>query len=166
MRLGISILILAFAPGVALADLGDTMAQSELKYGESSPTGSPQILVYTHPPFRIWQTFDDNGICVIAEFSPLDRTAPFTAVQCAELDRNNLPVGLELGVGPGWELVPWSGGARGRNTVSYQHTALDGILFQVVVGQSRDDETAPWHDDRLYLSDAGIKMMQAFGQSR
>jgi hypothetical protein len=159
-------LFLALVPSLALADLDDTMQESVLKYGPASATRSPQILVYTHPPFRIWQVFDDTGHCAIAEFSPLDRATPFTADQCAELDRNNLPAGLELGDGPGWERVPWTGGVRGRNTVSYQYTGDDGTLFQAIVGQSRDDENSQWYDDRMYLNDAGVEIFKSLGKGR
>jgi hypothetical protein len=160
----LSLSLLAFVPMVR-ANLGDTMQESVLKYGPASATGSPQILVYIHPPFRIWQTFDDTGHCSIAEFSPLDRATPFTAAQCAELDASNLPAGLELGVGPGWERVPWTGGIRGRHTLSYEYTGKDGTLFQAIVGESRDDENSRWYDDRLYLNAAGIKVFKSSGKA-
>jgi hypothetical protein len=57
----ISILLLALIPNLGFANLDDTMQESALKYEPPTATGSPQILVYTHPPFRIWQTYDDTG---------------------------------------------------------------------------------------------------------
>jgi hypothetical protein len=158
-------LILALVPTLAWAALGDTMAQSALKYGEPSAPGSPQILVYTHPPFRIWQCYSPEGHCVIAQFSPLDRTMPFTPTQCADLDRANLPAGMIPGVGPGWELVHWTGNSRGRNTVSFQYTGPDDVRYQVIVGQSREGN-GPWYDDRMYLNNAGIEMFKSFGKGR
>lgn len=162
----IVILLLAFASAPARADLDDTMQESVLKYGPASATGSPLILMYVHAPYRIWQTYDASGHCAIAEFSPLDRAATFTRAQCAELDRNNLPPRLKLGDGPGWEVVPWTGGVRNRHPLSYQYTGADGTLFQAIVGQSRDDENSPWYDDRIYLNAAGIKVFKSSGKAQ
>jgi len=160
-------LFLALVPSwAALADLGDTMAQSELKYGEPAATGSPRIWKYVHGPFRIWQTFDDTGHCAIAEFSPLDHASPLSFAQCAELDRANLPTGMVPGVGPGWESVPWISNARGRNTISFQFTGEGGTLYQVIVGQSREADNAQWYDDRVYLNIKGIEMLKAFGEGQ
>jgi hypothetical protein len=78
-------LILTLVPSLVWGDLGDTMAQSEHKYGEPSATGSPRIWKYVHGPFRIWQTFDDTGHCDIAEFSSLDPASPLTPAQLTRL---------------------------------------------------------------------------------
>ena len=83
----------------------------------------------------------------------------------AELDCDNLPDAMIPGVGPSWERVPWSGNARGRNTTSFQYTGEDGTRYQVIVGQSRDDDNGEWYDDRLYLNDSGIEMFKAFGKA-
>jgi hypothetical protein len=158
--------LLALVPTLVCANLGDTMQESVLKYGPASATGSPLILMYVHAPYHIWQSDDDTGHCVIAEFSPLDRATPFTASQCAELDAANLPAGLKLGDGPGWEVVPWTGGTRDLHTLSYQYTGADGTLFQAIVGQSLDDENSPWYDDRIYLNAAGIKVFKSSGKAQ
>jgi Trypsin-like peptidase domain len=154
--------LLGFIPR-ALADLDDTIAESAIKYGPPTATGSSQILVYTHSPYRIWQTYDNTGHCAIAEFSPLDHATPFTAHDLAELDCDNLPDAMIPGIGPNWERVPWSGNARGRNRVSFQYSGEGGIRYQVISGQSRDDDNDVWYDDRLYLNAAGIEMFKAFG---
>ena len=70
-------LIFVLVPSLAFADLGDTPQSARIKYGVPSATGSPQILTYVHGKYRIWQTYDDTGHCVIAEFSPLDHAAPY-----------------------------------------------------------------------------------------
>jgi Trypsin-like peptidase domain len=147
----------------ALADLDDTMEESAIKYGPPTATGSPQILAYTHPPFRIWQSYDKTGHCVIAEFRPLDHAVLFTAHSLAELDCNNLPDAMIPGIGPGWEKVQWSGNSRGRNTFSFQYTGPEDTRYQVIIGQSRDDENGDWYEDRMYLNNAGIEVLKGFG---
>jgi hypothetical protein len=151
MSLGISILLLALAPCLAWADLGDKLEIARIKYGQPSPTGNQHILSYTHAPWHIWQTYDDKGVCIIAEFAPLNR-GPLTLAGCRELDRNNLP-GLTPGSGPGWAEVIWP------NTVSYQYTGK--TLFQVMDGQSRDK--VGWYYSRMYLNAEGIEWIKALG---
>jgi hypothetical protein len=159
--------ILASIPHLALANLGDTMQASVLKYGPASGSGSPQILAYRTNRMRIWQIYDASGHCVIAEFSPLDHAAPFSSHDCAELDRNNLPKAMIPGIGPGWKKVPWHDSPRGRHMVSYQYTDPDdGTLYQVIVGESRDDDNGDWRDDRIYLNGAGIKVFKSFGKAQ
>jgi hypothetical protein len=158
--------LLVFVP-MTRADLDDTMEESAIKYGPPTATGSLQILVYTHSPYRIWQTYDNTGHCVIAEYNPLDHARPFTAHDLAELDCDNLPDAMIPGIGPGWERVKWHDNPRGRNTISYQYTDPDdSTRFQVISGQSRDDDNDQWHDDRLYLNSAGIEMFKSFGKGR
>jgi hypothetical protein len=112
----ISILLLALIPNLGFANLDDTMQESALKYGPPTATGSPQILVYTHPPFRIWQTYDDTGSLRDRRIHPAGSRGAIHAHSLAELDCNNLPDAMIPGIGPGWEKVQWSGNSRGRNT--------------------------------------------------
>jgi hypothetical protein len=144
-------LILAFVPGVALADLGDTTETARLKYGPASPTQTPQILAYLHGnKYRVWQTYDDKGVCVIAEFSPLNHE-PLTPVDCQKLDAANLP-GLTPGVGAGWNRVTWPG------TISFEYTGPEQQLFQVMESQDKDG----W--SRMYLNGAGIAFIKSLPQ--
>jgi hypothetical protein len=157
-------LILAFVPGLAFADLGDTLASSRIKYGDPSPTGSPQLLAYIHgKKYRIWQTYDAAGRCVIAEYSLLNG-GPLTSADCAELDRNNhLPGTLSPRLSPGWVQVKWPDSSTQRNWISYQYTGGTS-LYQVMAGQSRDD--TGWYYSRMYLSAEGIRMIKAIGRGQ
>lgn len=159
------IVTLLLVSRLAYADLDDTIEESVLKYGPASATASPQILTYTTDRFRIWQTFDDSGHCAIAEFAPLDPAAPFTAHELAEMDCNNLPDAMIPGIGSRWEKVPWHDKPRTRNTISFQYTEPDdGTHFQVISGESRDDDNGDWYDDRIYLNNTGIQMFKSGGK--
>jgi hypothetical protein len=153
-------LFLAFVPALARADLGDTMEESALKYGPASATGSPQILTYVYNQMCVWQIYDDTGHCIVAEFR-LVNNGPFPAAQCAALDRANLPAGLVLGEGSGWDITNWPDNATNRDTLSWQYTGEDGTtLFQVISGQSRSANIGRYFY-RVYLSGVGIEAINA-----
>jgi hypothetical protein len=160
------LLLLALVPGwAAWADLGDTMSESELKYGPPTATGSPQIWTYTHDRYHIWQIYDGDGVCIVAEFR-LMNNGPFTPAQCAELDHANLPTGLEPGDGPGWDITKWPDNSTDRDTVSWQYTGVDGaIYFQGITGQSRSDNIG-WYFYRVYLTGTGIEVIKSLQGGR
>jgi hypothetical protein len=145
-------------PGLAFADLGDTLESARIKYGDPSATGHPHIWAYVHNLFRIWQTYDDKGICVIVEYC-LVNNGPFTPGDCIDLDRNNMPAGLVLGNGPGWTIVKWPDTPSHRDTVSFQYTEGD-TRYQVIVGQFRRDDSGGWYYSRMYLSSEGIEIIK------
>jgi hypothetical protein len=50
---------------------------------------------------------------------------------------------------------------------SFQYTGPGDIRYQVIVGQSRDDDNGDWYDDRMYLNDASIERdAEGFGKGR
>jgi hypothetical protein len=143
---------LAFIPRLVFADLGDTIASAQSKYGEPSMTKTAQILAYLHgTKYRVWQSYVDN-VCVIAQFALVDG-GPLTTSDCRELDHDNLPAGLTPGVGQGWERITWP------NTVSYQYTGPEQQLYQVMESWDKTDGYS-----RMYLHTAGIAFIKALGR--
>jgi hypothetical protein len=158
------LLACALFPALAGADLGDTLETARNKYGEPSTTRSPQILAYIHgKKYRVWQTYDAAGRCVIFEYSLLNG-GPLTSASLAELDRaNHLPGALSPRLSPGWVQVKWPDSSTQRNWISYQYTGGTS-LYQVMAGQSRDD--TGWYYSRMYLNAAGIQMIKAIGRGQ
>jgi hypothetical protein len=107
---------------------------------------------------RVWQAYNHEGVCVIAEFSPLD-DGPLNAQVCEDLDRANLPPGQVLRSEFKLVRVPWHDSSSQRDTASYQYTALNSdALFQVIVGQSHDENG--WRYYRMYLDTEGIHLIK------
>jgi hypothetical protein len=152
-------ILLSCVPGLAFADLGDTIVQSTLKYGEPKPTGDVHVFGYVHDQLRIWQSYNDAGVCVIAEFSPLNH-GPLEGQVCADLACSNLPPALKLRSEFKLAQVQWHDSSRQRDTVSYQYTSMNSdSLYQLIVGQSRED-TGGWRYYRMYLNTEGIHLIK------
>ena len=157
-------LILALVPRLALADL-DTLSSAQAKYGEPSATGSPQIWTYTHDGYHVWQIYDVKGVCIVAEFRQANN-GPLSTADCQKLDATNLPAGLVLWEGPGWDITKWPDDATDRDTVSFQYTGEGGTIdYQVIAGQSFSANIG-WYYYRVYLSDAGIEAIKALQGGR
>ena|SRR6266436_7836199 len=153
-------LITLIAPTLAFADISDTLESSRVKYGDPvSGIGNAHQVVYNHNECRIAQTYNNDGICVVAEFCRLDGKL-FSTKVCSHLDSANLPPMVLNAQSNGWVQKKWSDQDNMRNTICY--TWNNGITFyQVIAGHVRFGNETQWYWNRGYYTPEGVQIILA-----
>jgi hypothetical protein len=157
--------LLTLVPTLAFADIGDTLQSSRAKYGDPV-TGSenPHELVYNHNGCRIAQTYNDDGVCAVAQFCRLDGKQ-FSKTVRTHLDASNLPAITLNEQGNGWLHIKWNDISNMRNTTSY--TWENGnITCQVLDGQMRYGDAPQWYWVRSYITPEGFGIIKADNAAR
>jgi hypothetical protein len=143
---------LALATGIASADLGDTVASSEAKYGKPTRVDLP-CLNYIHNGWWIRQTFNANEICVMAEFVRLDGKQ-VTDTQAHNMDSHNLPAYTLNTTSNGWVTTKWDNTGTFNNVQSHLWSTSQE-WWQVLAGQFRYGNDTKWFFSRTYITPAG-----------
>ena len=154
-RLTLSLIALSTLASSAFADIGDTLASSEAKYGKGQ-ADLPRV-VYFHNGWWIRQTFNAEGHCALAEFARLDGKV-VTDTQARNLDKNNLPAEALTGRPGEWSTTEWET-TDNMNVWSYVWKKGD-ITCHVLSGWFRYGNDKEWFSARSYITPDGQAIVE------
>jgi hypothetical protein len=140
----------------AHADIGDTPASSEAKYGKGT-LDLPRIS-YFHNGWWIRETFNANEICAMVEFARLDGKQVARA-QADSMDKNNLPSST-LGSfnSNGWVVTKWKK-TDNLDVWSYEWSTSQ-TQCQVLAGHFRYGNDTHWYYGRTYITPEGNEIVK------
>jgi hypothetical protein len=155
-KLVMSLIALSTIAASAFADLGDTIASSEVKYGKGI-VAAPMIS-YIHNGWWIRQTYNANEICVMVEFARLDGK-PITDKQYHSIDANNLPPYTLNANSNGWVTEKWDDNDTFRNVTSHVWSNSQE-WWQVYGGLMRWGNDKKWYYGRTYVTPNGLAIVK------
>ena len=153
--LALSALAVATCP--ARADLGDTIASSQEKYGEPKQGIFQHEVDFINNGWAIEEYFNDSGICVSVNFIPLDGS-PITKKIRSLMDGRNIPPALLNPNGNGWTHKKWEDDVSAKNATAYTWT--NGNYYLLVVDEQVKRGDA-WYYSRMYVTPEGGQILKA-----
>jgi hypothetical protein len=154
----IGTIALAATTGITCADLGDTLASAEAKYGKGvRSTVFSHEVDYQHNGWVIQETYNDSGICVHVEF--IKQNGYITPKNRRNMDTNNLPSYTNTINGNGWVKSKWPDKSNMKDTFSFTWTN-GNVSFQVFECLSRYGDSPTWYSSRTYVTPEGVAMIK------